>query len=739
MGIFERIRQASPWVLTTFAIVFVGFMVLGDMDFSSIQTANNNPGNREIATVNGASVSYLEYENTVKEQITRIRQQNQQAEMMGQQTQNLDENAIRRSIFTNMVDRTLMEEKSRNMGVVTNEQVAAEIMLTFPQMSFPRQLLQQAFMDSTGAFLTDKYMLFLSKPEEYARMAVQSNNADQSRIPQFTQDIRSQIKYYNNELTKSLPQSSVQLAMQEAGSFMSEEFLKNEYIAENSYADFEMIYLKTSAVPDSDIEVTDEGLREFYNKYQESYRQEAQRKIKYASFKLEPSAQDTANAQRKLKKIAMLLNKAQSPNEAAKLFKDASYEYGGVTTDLVAFSQLDRFAKSYLKDAVEGDIVGPAKTATGTNYYRVIEIDSGEVSEVKASHILINFNENKDSALKEANLIYQRANRGEDFATLARQYSKDPGSGQKGGDLGYFGKGQMVKEFEQAAFDAEIGTVTKPVESQFGYHIIKVDDKVDKKYQIETIEITPGVGSTTKKQIEIKALELSNRVKAGEDFDTVADELGAAKGETAPFFELQPILGSGYINSFAFTNEKGSVSKPLELDNFGITVVQVSEIIPEGIPDLETVRNDVEFVYKNKLKKDKLEEQAQKIYEAVSSSGDMQAAKSVDTQINIRRVSNAKNTGLINGVQGKEKAVTEVVYNQEIGSVSQPIRGNTGYFIVKTLSKNIVSDEMIAKNLKEFKEKKMTQEKRAGYYQWFQNAKKDAEIVDKRAEIYTKY
>lgn len=94
----------------------------------------------------------------------------------------------------------------------------------------------------------------------------------------------------------------------------------------------------------------------------------------------------------------------------------------------------------------------------------------GSQEQVKASHILV-----KDEAL--AKEIEEKLKAGEDFAELAKEYSEDPGSKELGGDLGFFPRGMMVPEFEEAAFNAEIGKVTEPVKSEHGYHIIKVEEK----------------------------------------------------------------------------------------------------------------------------------------------------------------------------------------------------------------------------------------------------------------------
>lgn len=90
-------------------------------------------------------------------------------------------------------------------------------------------------------------------------------------------------------------------------------------------------------------------------------------------------------------------------------------------------------------------------------------------NEVRASHILV-------SSEQEARDLKSRIVSGEDFAKVARENSQCP-SGQSGGDLGFFGKGMMVPEFEQAAFASGVGQVSEPVKTQFGYHLIKVTEQ----------------------------------------------------------------------------------------------------------------------------------------------------------------------------------------------------------------------------------------------------------------------
>ena len=101
---------------------------------------------------------------------------------------------------------------------------------------------------------------------------------------------------------------------------------------------------------------------------------------------------------------------------------------------------------------------------------------------VKASHILVRLQANADAAEREKALVKATGilvdvKAGKDFAALAKQYSDDPGSGANGGDLGFFERGQMVPPFEQAAFSLQVGQTSELVQSDFGYHIIRVTDR----------------------------------------------------------------------------------------------------------------------------------------------------------------------------------------------------------------------------------------------------------------------
>lgn len=113
-------------------------------------------------------------------------------------------------------------------------------------------------------------------------------------------------------------------------------------------------------------------------------------------------------------------------------------------------------------------------------------VSPNDLKEIKARHILIRIKPGKEAEAKKlAEDILARIKKGEDFAALAKKYSEDPGSKNTGGELGFFSTGAMVKPFEELAFSLKVGEVGGPVKTDFGYHIIKVEDTRIKKIKGE--------------------------------------------------------------------------------------------------------------------------------------------------------------------------------------------------------------------------------------------------------------
>ncbi|TYR79317.1 peptidylprolyl isomerase PrsA [Priestia megaterium] len=184
----------------------------------------------------------------------------------------------------------------------------------------------------------------------------------------------------------------------------------------------------------------------------------------------------------------MLLEKEYkvTDKEIEAKIKDYEKQFGGKEILNQAIKQKGIKDEKAFKKLVKQEILAEKAAVDGVEVSEADvkkEFEDNYKVEINASHILVNDE-------KTAKEVKAKLDNGENFAKLAKEYSKDPGSKDKGGELGYFTKGKMVPEFDKAVFSMEAGKISDPVKSQFGYHIIKVEDKKtnkfeDKKEQIE--------------------------------------------------------------------------------------------------------------------------------------------------------------------------------------------------------------------------------------------------------------
>jgi peptidyl-prolyl cis-trans isomerase C len=179
-------------------------------------------------------------------------------------------------------------------------------------------------------------------------------------------------------------------------------------------------------------------------------------------------------AQRRSYAIDYLIDLKIVAGQAAKEKLDATPEFA---------KRLDQTRERLLMETIltrEGEKAGTDE-ATRKFYDETVKGLKSE-QEIRARHILVEKEEQAKAAL-------DRVRKGEDFAKLAAELSTDPGSGKEGGDLGWFERGRMVPEFGEAAFKLEKGQVSDIVKTQFGFHIIKLEDKRDKKPpEFETVK-----------------------------------------------------------------------------------------------------------------------------------------------------------------------------------------------------------------------------------------------------------
>ncbi|HEY6360108.1 MAG TPA: peptidyl-prolyl cis-trans isomerase [Vicinamibacterales bacterium] len=385
------------------------------------------------------------------------------------------------------------------------------------------------------------------------------------------------------------------------------------------------------------------------------------------------------------------------------------------------------------RDAARAKVnITPAEVET---YYKNNTQQYQTPEQVRASHILFNTAGKDEAAVqKQAEEILKRAQAGEDFAALAKQYSEDEGSKVNGGDLDYFARGRMVPEFEQAAFNTEPGQITNLVKSQFGFHIIKV---VDKRAATTTpldsvrAQIQDNLAwQRVDQQLNGQSTRVAGRLKTPADLDTVAKENGLTVVESGFFQRGDPVPGLGAapsVSASAFTLADNVVSGALQTPR-GPVFVTVSGKRDPYVPKLDEVKDRVREDLIRSRATDLSRQRAGQIAAALKAvAGNFTAAakaqglEAKDTEL-VARASALPDVGV-------SPEVDKVAFSMPAGSVSDPITTGDGTVIVRVVERDEVTPEEF-RPAKETFRTELLNERRGRFFTAYMNRAKEKMAIE---------
>jgi peptidyl-prolyl cis-trans isomerase D len=349
--------------------------------------------------------------------------------------------------------------------------------------------------------------------------------------------------------------------------------------------------------------------------------------------------------------------------------------------------------------------------------------------QVRASHILLETAGKDDADVKKrAEDILKQVKGGADFAELAKKLSEDKGSKENGGDLNYFGRGQMVPEFEQAAFSMQPNQISDLVKSQFGYHIIKVVDKRAGSTR-SLDEVRPQIvqqlsAQIADQQLTTRATELAKRIDDPGDLDTVAKELGVMVQESSLFQRDDPIPGLGVapqvgIESFELAEKK--VGGPISTAR-GPVFITVSEKKDPYVPPLEEVKDRVKDDLIRQRAAELSSQRASAIASALKSAPNFAAAakaqglEAKDTELI------ARNSALPD--IGVSPEVDKAAFALAVNGVSDPIKTSDGTVIVRVVEKDAVTPDEFRKAKETFRAE-MLNERRGRFFAAYMSKARD--------------
>ena len=352
--------------------------------------------------------------------------------------------------------------------------------------------------------------------------------------------------------------------------------------------------------------------------------------------------------------------------------------------------------------------------------------------------------EDTNRVLSNCSAIMDQLNTGSDFGELANIHTEDPGNqvspdSGRGGNLGWFSRGQMVKPFEDAAFAASAGDIVGPVLSRFGYHIIKVNDQrtTDDKEELNAshillkINMGPNTRDALKRKSTLFSYDASDpTIGFAAAVDSHQVDTKTASNITVGSSALR-ILGP-FRNAvrFAYENQLDDISDPLENDRYFI-VARLDSILSEGTHSFEEVEGQI----KNSMNQDRLLDATKVLAEQLLNQFDQGATfqEIKDNNDNVDLVSGETKllTRSFNSF-GRSNFLVGALLKARAGDVIGPISTTRGHGIVKVVdisgidsSDFEIKRDVIYKNIH-------SQKQSENFQNWYQDLLDQAEIVDNR-------
>ncbi len=344
--------------------------------------------------------------------------------------------------------------------------------------------------------------------------------------------------------------------------------------------------------------------------------------------------------------------------------------------------------------------------------------------------------------------IIEKVNSGSDFAKLANQWTEDPSNqvtpdSGRGGSLGWFGKGQMVPSFDEAAFSATAGDIVGPVLSRFGYHIIKVHDtrQTNGKDEINAshILLEINMGSQTRESLRRKATRFSYDAQDF-GFEAALDthQIVAQNADKLESLSIS-VRGIGFLRDvvqFAFNDQTkiGTVSDRLENDNFYVIAV-LDSIIPEGTNPFENVKGKISRTLTIDKQKSAALVLATEIKSKVDDNASLTDLVSDDGRLELVAADKKILSKGFNSI-GRSYGIIGALMNSDVGNVVGPLETARGYTVIRLLDVAPVDSTDLQNKEVNIYTSLTNKAQQEAFDTWLSELKDGAEIIDNRKYYY---
>ena len=660
MALINTIREKSGVAVGLVAVGMLLFIVGGDLVGGKNKLFGRN--DNAVGEVAGHKVELNDYNNSLE--------QAKQAFVAQQQRQPDDQalGYLRDQAWNQTIYRMAFKPEWDKLGLTVSDDELVDMV----QGDNISPGIKQAFTDkATGQFdrarLVD-YLKNLDKlpPENQAAWHNFEDNLPAERLAN---------KY--NALLKG----SVYVTTAEAKRFDANQ---------NTKETLKYLFVPYGSISDSAVKVTDTQLQAYLDKNKGKYKVEDGRSVEYISVPVVASKEDSAAVKTAMAELATQF--AAAPVDSLFVSANSEQPYNKALRSPADLP--DQLRKQL--PLVQGKIYGPYAEAGTYSLYKVTGTGTGKQAAARASHILIKTEgttpEAKAAAKAKAQDILNKIKGGADFAALARQFGTD-GTKEQGGDLGWFGQGRMVPEFEKAIFGAtSVGLLPNVVETSFGYHVVKITAVPTKQtYQVAEVKKTITPSDATREVAYTKAQQLKGEATNLDSFRKLVTKDKTLQKQEAKNLDRAARAVNNLQNArelvrwaFGF-NQNGSETKVGDISDVyemgdQYVIAALTDQRAQGTATVANLKPELSALVRN-------EEKAKQIIAKLPKAGTLEemAAKYGPTaQVNTAQ-GVVFGQGSIPNV-GFEPLAVGKAFALKPGQKSAPIQGEQGVLVVEPVS-----------------------------------------------------
>jgi peptidyl-prolyl cis-trans isomerase D len=493
--------------------------------------------------------------------------------------------AVRNQAWDLLIARYAVQPEYEKVGITVTDEELLDII----QGKNIDEGLKSSFRDSLGRFDRTQLNNFLLQMKA---------------LPVGHQN-RIQWDMYQRNLTPARERLKYEATLLKTN-YVTNAEAEREYHNQNDVAEIKYLYVPFYAISDSGVTVTDADLKSYYEKNKERYKSEQTRSMSYVTFPVVASALDSATIRKGLDDLVEGFKTTE--NDSLFALNNSTSENAFTTYNV---KTLPENVSNQLETLKPGVVVGPYFEAGFYKLIKMVRISSDTTYFVRASNILITWDDPSDAGKKKAKdkarQVLNEIRGGASFAVKAMELNTDA-TKSKGGDLGWFGKGEMVKPFDDAVFKAtRKGLINDIIETNYGYHIIEVTGvKNNTTYTVAVIEDEVTPSDVTRNEAYRKADAFASGLSSVEAFTAKAKQenlsVYEAKNLTTNERRINNLGESRNLIAWLFRDAKvGKVSTVEDVEDSYVVAVMTGEV-EKGFKPFDQVKEEVTPMTRNEVK-----------------------------------------------------------------------------------------------------------------------------------------